>query len=142
MSLSKKRILRDEKDDLESLKLLQELLLRMNLKRKRAVLHQNGNERVSPSHLSLKDLHPLHSNLDFHTFTTTCCDARPNTTINKLTCSCKTPPNRGINWALLNQPIRKHMRYILSLSPPSYCLLKHSPKKLEYHHSPSPRSYF
>ena len=62
----KKRILRDEKEDLESLKLLQELLdagtiTGMNLKRKRTVLHQNGDERVSPSYLSLNDLHPIHN---------------------------------------------------------------------------------
>jgi len=31
----------------------------MNLK-KRTVLHQNGDERVSPSYLSLNDLHPIH----------------------------------------------------------------------------------
>ena len=36
-----------------------EPLLRMNLK-KRTVLHQNGDERISPSYLSLKDSTTIH----------------------------------------------------------------------------------
>ena len=55
----KKKLLRDEKEDLESLKLLQEYLIleqlmTMNFKRKRTVLLQNGNTvRNQVKHLLL-----------------------------------------------------------------------------------------